>query len=269
MRINNFIIATLTMVIVAIYIPSLAGAAEMSANEIMKRNFFVTKVASLSATASMSLHNATGEVRERQMVILSKLQDNGLDSNLMIRFNTPADIRGTSFLQVEHSTADDDLWIYLPALKKSRRLVSNNKKDSFVGTDFAYGDILPPRPELYRHRLLRSETLDGHDYYLIETLPMDEAVRQSSGYARKLTWVDKDSFLEAKVEYYDEQERLIKTQTIKQPQLVDKVHNLWLAGQREMVNHQSEHKTIFKLNHIEVGRVIPDNAFTTRSIERE
>jgi hypothetical protein len=269
MRTTTFIVAALTAACINGILTAPAHAADPSADEIMKRNFFVTKVATLSADASMALYNDTGGVRERQMTVLSKLQDNGVDSRLVIRFDAPADIRGTAFMQVEHAAADDDLWIYLPALKKSRRLVANNKKDSFVGSDFAYGDILPPRVDLYRHSLLRAETVDGHDCYVIESVPKDATVQQSSGYARKLTWVAKDSFLEAKVEYYDEGGRLLKTQTVTDARLVDKEHNHWLAGRREMVNHISAHKTVFALAHIDVGKAVPDSAFSTRAIERE
>ena len=189
MRINPMVIAAIASVVATGHAlgVAFASAADLTAEEIMKRNFFVTKVASLSAEASMSLHSDNGGVRKRQMTVLSKLQDNGVDSRLVIRFGAPADIRGTTFMQVEHSAADDDLWIYLPALKKSRRLVANNKKDSFVGSDFAYGDILPPRVEHYRHELVRSDRIDGRDFYVIKSVPKNEAVRHTSGYASKIT----------------------------------------------------------------------------------
>ncbi len=266
MRISIVFIAAVAAVVITGHA---SYAADPTVEEIMKRNFFVTKVASLRADATMSLYNDNGGIRERKMTVLSKLQDNGVDSRLVIRFSAPADIRGTTFLQVEHSAADDDIWIYLPALKKSRRLVANNKRDSFVGSDFAYGDILPPRMELYRHSLVRSESVGGRDFYVIESVPKDVAVQRASGYARKTTWVAKDSYLESKVEYYDEAGRLLKTQTVTDPRLVDKEHNRWLAGRREMVNHQSAHKTIFTLAHIEIGKSLPDSAFTTRAIEQE
>ena len=131
------------------------------------------------------------------------LQPNGVDAKFAVKFSTPADIRGTAFLQVEHGDADDDLWIYLPALKKSRRLVASNKKDSFVGSDFSYGDISLPRVAKYRHTIIRNETIDEVDAYVIESVPIDDTVKSNSGYSKKITWVRSDNFVEAKVEAHE------------------------------------------------------------------
>ena len=113
------------------------------------------------------------------------------------------------------------MWIYLPALKKSRRLVANNKKDSFVGSDFSYGDISLPKVIKYRHTLTRTEAMDGVDCYVIESVPGDDAVKANSGYSKKITWVRPDNFVETKVEYYDLAGRLLKTQRVTKPQAVD------------------------------------------------
>jgi outer membrane lipoprotein-sorting protein len=246
-----------------------AAADDLSARDIMEKNYFVIKVKTLKEAATMTLINDLGESRERKMDIVGKLQPNGVDTNLVIRFQYPPDIKGTGFLQIEHSEGDDNLWIYLPALNKSRRLVANNKKDSFFGSDFSYGDILPPKVDLYRHTLLRSETMDGHDCFVIESVPRDETVKNNSGYGKKITWVRKDSFLESKIEYYDIGGRLLKTQILTQHQQVDAENHRWLAAHREMSNHQTGHKTVFTFSQIDVGKPIADDFFTVRTIERE
>ena len=248
---------------------SSAAAAEPSAHEIMEKNFFVTKTKTLKSATTMLLINDKGQMRERKSTTVSKLQSNGIDSKLLVKFETPADIKGTGFLQVEHSDTDDDLWIYLPALKKSRRLVANNKKDSFVGSDFSYGDILLPKVDLYRHTLLRTETIDAHDCYVIESVPKDDAVKQNSGYGKKITWVRKDNFLESKVEYYDVTRRLLKTQTTAEHKLVERDSGRWIALKRQMLNHQTGHKTTIDFGSIEPGIAVADDLFTTRYIERE
>jgi len=205
------------------------------------------EVSSLQLESTMVLVNDKGQQRERRSTGLIKLQPNGVDSKLLVRFSTPADIKGTSFLQVEHIDGDDDLWIYLPALKKSRRLVANNKKDSFVGSDFSYGDISLPKVDQYRHTLVRSEKVDGFDCYVVESVPASEAVRANSGYSKKLTWVRTDNFVETKVEYYDLAGRLWKTQTVTRHELVEPQKSRWFALQREMTNHQNGHRTADQL----------------------
>src|SRR3569833_1970968 len=116
-------------------------ASAPSARDMMQKNFFVSRIKSFKSAATMVLINDKGQTRERKSTTWSVLQPNGIDSTLLARFTTPADIQGTAFLQVEHIDGDDDEWIFLPALGKSRRLVANNKKDSFVGSDFSYGDL--------------------------------------------------------------------------------------------------------------------------------
>jgi hypothetical protein len=244
-------------------------AAEPDARAIMEANFFVSKFTSLTADSYMALINAKGQKRERSSTNQIKLQANGIDSSFLVRFSSPTDIRGTSFLQIEHSDGDDDLWIYLPALKKSRRLVASNKKDSFVGSDFSYGDILIPKVHLYGHTLLRSENIEGHDCYVIESVPATETVESDSGYSKKITWVRKDNFLETKVDYFDVSGRLLKTQSITEHEQVQAEPERWIAMRREMVNHQTGHRTEFRFARIEPEVELSDELFTTRYLERE
>ena len=244
-------------------------AADLSARDIMEKNFFVTKVSSLQLESTMTLINDKGQQRERRSTGLIKLQPNGVDSKLVVRFSTPADIKGTSFLQVEHIDGDDDLWIYLPALKKSRRLVASNKKDSFVGSDFSYGDISLPRVDQYRHTLLRTDNVDGFDCHVVESVPANDTVRANSGYSKKVTWVRSDNFVETKVEYYDLAGRLWKTQKVSRHELVEPQKARWFPLRREMTNHQNGHRTVISMGKVTPGVAVSDETFTTRYIERD
>lgn len=260
---------TLAGVVLLLAAPPIGSAAEPDGQAIMQKNFFVSKFKSLKADSHMALINDKGQKRERRSTNHIELQPNGIDSKFLVKFSAPADIKGTSFLQVEHSEGEDDLWIYLPALKKSRRLVASNKKDSFVGSDFSYGDILLPKVDLYRHALLRAEAVDGHDCFVVESTPANELVRSNSGYSRKITWVRKDSFLETKVEYFDLSGRLLKTQRITDHELIEPDTQRWLALSREMTNHRSGHRTVLRFDKVEPGATLSDELFTTRYLERE
>ncbi|MES2152498.1 MAG: outer membrane lipoprotein-sorting protein [Pseudomonadota bacterium] len=268
MKLSNFTLpGVLALALLAP--PAAIAAPELAARDIMEKNFFASKLKGLKTDLSMVLINDKGQTRERNSYTIQKLQANGVDSNLLVRFSFPNDIKGTGFLQIEHSDGDDDQWIYLPALKKTRRLVANNKKDSFVGSDFSYGDISLPKVDLYRHALLRSEPLDKHDCYVIESVPANESVSANSGYSKKKTWVRKDDAIEAKVEYYDLSGRLLKTQTTADHLLVEPSPQRWFAKQREMTNHQTGHKTVLKFEKVEAGVAIGDGQFTPRYLESE
>lgn len=249
-----------------------AGAAtadESSARDIMEKNFYASKIATLRSDATMVLINSRGQTRERRMSTLQKLQKNGIDTKLVMKFTAPADIRGVGFLQVEHGEVDDDQWIYLPALKKTRRLVANNKKDSFMGSDFSYGDFSRPKVDWYKHRLLGSEVVDGHGCYVVESLPANEAIRNDLGYGRKITWVRQDDFLEARVEYYDLANAPLKTQVVTAHKLMEPATQRWFAMRREVINHQTGHRTVLNFDGAEAGVPAPDDLFSTRTIERE
>jgi len=243
------------------------AAGDLTARQIMEKNFYSSKVSSFTAVSEMTLINAQGEKRERKLNNIQKIQPNGIDSKIVAKFLEPADVRGTGFLQVEHSDADDDQWIYLPALQKSRRLVANNKKDSFFGSDISYGDISLPKVDAYKHTLLKSEMLGKFDCYVIESVPATAAFKDDTGYSKKVSWIRKDSFLEAKVDYYDLNGELLKTQLVTGHHQVEKNPDHWLAETREVTNVQTGHKTIFTFSKIQAGIPIDDSVFTTRQLE--
>jgi glycosyltransferase involved in cell wall biosynthesis len=247
---------------------AMAQGSQLDARAIMEKNFFVSKISNLMLDSTMVLIDARGQKRERRNITLIKLQANGMDSKVVVKFSTPTDIKGTGVLQIEHIDGDDDLWIYLPALKKSRRLVANNKKDSFVGSDFSYGEINLPKVDQYKHALLRSEKVDNFDCHVIESVPANDTVKSNSGYSKKVTWVRADNFLETKVDYYDLAGRLLKTQKTGKHQLIEPDKARWFALYREMTNHQNGHRTTIDAAKADAV-AIPDDMFTTRFLERE
>jgi len=249
--------------------PFPAMTAELSAREIMEKNFYVTKIKQLTNESTMTLMNDKGQQRVRKTHSVSVLQPNGIDNKLMIRFSFPADVQGTGYLQIQHYDGDDDMWIYLPALKKVRRLVANNKKDSFVGSDFSYGDILLPVVDTYRHALVRSEDLEGEDCYVIESVPASEQIKKDYGYAKKISWIRKSNFMEKKVEYFDTAGRSLKTQRVPEVTELDPVAHKWWAMRRELVNHQTGHSTIIVFESLNAKQDVREDFFTTRYLERE
>ena len=244
-------------------------SAELSGRDIMEKNFYAGKVQHLLNESTMTLTNDKGQQRVRKMRSASILQPNGIDSKLLIRFLFPGDVQGSGYLQIQHYEGEDDMWIYLPALKKVRRLVANNKKDSFVGSDFSYGDILLPVVDTYRHQLLRSEPIDGEDCYVVEMTPATEQIKKDYGYSKWIAWVRKTNFMEKKAEYYDGAGRLLKTQLIPTVKEVDPKAHKWWAVRREVVNHQTGHRTELLFDVLDAGRPVSDDFFTTRYLERE
>jgi len=249
--------------------PHQARAADMSADQIVEKNAMVAKVRDSSAEAIFTLTNANGEERVRNTLTKTRLEENGVHNMRFIRFTAPQDIRGTSTLMVEHSNGDDDIWIYLPALKKTRRLVASNKRDSYVGTDFSYGDIIGFRTSDWRNEILRREPIDGADCFVIQSSARTPQVAETSGYSKRLGWIRADNFVLVKSEQYDRAGGLQKVLTVDDIQQVSRSPERWQAMRLQMKNVQSGHRTVIALRDFRANQGIPSDQFVPRMLERE
>jgi len=190
-----------------------------------------------TANLAMILRNSHGQESRRAMRIQGlEVRADG-DKSLCV-FDSPPDIKGTALLTYTYKVGDDDQWLYLPALKRVKRIASSNKSGSFVGSEFAYEDIASQELEKYTHRYLRDEVLDGNDCLVIERMPVD---RKSSGYSRQQVWIDKAEYRTLKLEYYDRRNALLKTLRVTgYHRYADR---FWRPDRMAMVNHQTGKST--------------------------
>jgi uncharacterized protein len=244
----------------------LAWAAEPTAAELMERNAAVVRFQTSSSSAEFVLENKEGARRTRQAQMVSKLLPNGRDTMRQVRFETPADIRGTATLLIERSDGEDDLWIYLPAMKKVRRLVASNKRDSFIGTDFSYGDVMGHKVTDWRHTLRPEQLREGVAHHVIESVPATPAVQQDSGYARRITWVRKDNAATSHVEVFDTTGQPFKRFSFADIRQVDAANQKWQAMRAEAVNLRSGHRTVIMFNSFKVGDPLRDDLFTAHAL---
>lgn len=247
----------------------LAHADEVNVAAIVKKSLSVNKVMDSTSDATFTLINKDGQERVRKTFGVSKLEANGEDNMRMTRFMAPADVKGTVSLLIEHSAGDDDIWIYLPALKKVRRLVSSNKRDSFVGTDFSYGDVIGHKVGEWNYKLLREEQADGADCYVIEATPKSDEVRDNSGYSKRVLWIRKDNNFAIKGDLWDEAGEPVKKFHMTELKEVDPARHKWQAMKLEAENLQSGHKTIISFENFKVNQKVRDDFFTTRYMEKE
>ncbi len=189
-----------------------------------------------TADMTMILRNRQGDESVRVMRARTLEVKNDGDKSLLI-FDEPADVKGTAFLSYSHATEADDQWLYLPALKRVKRISSANKSGPFMGSEFAYEDISSQEVAKYTYNYLRDETLDGNECFVVERRPAYEL----SGYTKQLVWVDKQHYRPMKIEFYDRKDSLLKTLTNKDyQQYLDKY---WRAGEMLMVNQQTGKST--------------------------
>jgi hypothetical protein len=242
--------------------------AAPSAEEIMAKNLLATKVADSTTSSTFRLINASGQERVRETDADSKLIEGTTDNRRLVNFLSPSDIRGTKTLLIEHSNAEDDMWIYLPAMKKVRRLVASNKKDSFVGTDFSYGDVIGYKVDEWNHKLVREENVAGRDCYVIESSAKGPQIAANTGYSKRIGWIDKESFVALRAEIYDLNGQLLKKLTDEDVQKVDSNNNRYQPMKLTAENVQTGHKTIIEFRNFKANVAIGDDVFTARSLDR-
>jgi outer membrane lipoprotein-sorting protein len=253
------VLAACFVLAVGMALPKVSWA--LTAVEIMEKNFVVGKYPDSTSESTMTLTNKSGQQRVRKTFGTSKLDSNGIDNKRMTRFLEPADVKGTVSLLVEHSDKDDDIWIYLPSLKKVRRLISSNKKDS--------GDVIGHKVNEWNHTLVKEEEVDGAACYVIESLPKDATVKANTGYAKRISWIQKENFVTLKTVAYDEANELLKEATYKKWKEVEPVKHRWQAGVLEAKNIQTGHRTVITIDQSKYNTGVKDDYFTTRYMEQQ
>ncbi len=162
------------------------------------------------ANAKMTLRNRHGDESVRDMEIQILEVDGGGDKSLIV-FDRPRDIKNTALLTFSHATDPDDQWIFLPSIKRVKRIASKNKSGPFVGSEFAYEDMSSQEVEKYTYKWLRNETCGDLECFVVEAYPADKY----SGYTRLVMWIDRKEYRPQKIVYYDRKDSLLKTQTLK------------------------------------------------------
>jgi outer membrane lipoprotein-sorting protein len=233
-------------------------SAEITGKQIMEDVYNNPTGDDMQGELTMTLTNKQGESRVRTLKQYIKYGDE-MDKKIMF-FMAPADVRGTSFMNWSYADGrDDDQWIYLPALKRTKRISSDGKSDYFMGSDFTYDDLGDRHPNEDTHTLLREETLDGKACWVVESIPKEENYM----YSKTVTWVMKDNYLGLRREFYDEDGDLLKILTIKK---FDNIDGFWTILETEMKNVQKDHKTNMAFNNVQINQGISDNRFTERSM---
>jgi len=241
----------------------------LTANQIVERAQEAIKVKGVQGVSVMRIIDEKGRERVRQIRQVTKLYDNGDTEKRLLRFMAPADVKGTGLLTYDYKTKDDDLWLYMPVLRKSRRIVSTEKAKNFLGSEFTYADMTPPSLDDFNFKDLGEEMVNGIPCYKIEWLPKNEEVAEENGFSRRITFFGKDDFVIRKSIYYDLDGELLKELLVHEIKELDQENHKFRAMHLEMINHQNNRRSVLVNEKLEFNPNIDDNYFTTRYLERE
>ncbi len=212
-----------------------------------------------SARVKMTITDKNGKTRERDFTILRKDFAEGGEQRYFVYFYEPNDVRRTTFMAWKNPDGDDARWIYVPALDLVKQLSANDKKSSFVGSDFAYEDVSGRHWSDDTHKFLREEEKDGYQTWVIESTP-----KQSDYFARKLTWIDKGTKLIVREEYYDSRGELLKVLEVGKIETVDGHPT---AVERTMTTPRKDNRTEIVFSDVKYDQGIKADIFSERYLK--
>jgi hypothetical protein len=214
-----------------------------------------------TADMMMYLRNQQGQESIRELKIKSLEQESDGDKSLTI-FKKPSDVKGTAFLSFSHPVDADDQWLYMPALKRVKRISSSNKSGPFMGSEFAFEDLSSFEIEKYQYNYSGDESLNGLDNFIVEQFPVDK----NSGYTRRLVWIDKEAYRVQKIDFYDRKDTLLKTLAYTDYQQY--AGQYWRADTMNMTNHQNGKSTELKWSNYAFKNGLKERDFDKNALKR-
>ncbi|GAB1255554.1 outer membrane lipoprotein-sorting protein [Aurantivibrio plasticivorans] len=215
----------------------------------------------VTSDMTMILRDSSGAEQSRRMRSQILEQENDGDKSIII-FDSPGNVKGTAFLSHTHKVDVDDQWIFLPALKKVKRIASNNKAGSFMNSEFAYEDIASQEIEKYTYDFLREETLGNELTYIVEQIPVDS----DSGYSRQEVWVDAVEYRPYKIMFYDRAGQEYKKLELKDYQ--QRVNDTWWPNTLIMENYLTGKSTELRFDNWAFNVGLSERDFSPNGLKR-
>ena len=223
----------------------------------------LTMTGSMSSIISLTIIEKGGSVRKRTISMIAKSYPDGAEKRL-IRFIEPADVRGTSMLVVDNKSTVDEMWIYLPALKKTRRIVSSEKGKSFMSSEFSNADMSSPALSDFNNNHLKNS--GENNLWIIESTPVDADKAEEYGYSRKISYISSVNWQVKKIEYYNFDNQLFKIMEVKGIQPSE--NGKYIIRDMIASNIITGRSSKILLDKITTGINIDDSQFSLQNLER-
>ncbi|MBU0485977.1 MAG: outer membrane lipoprotein-sorting protein [Proteobacteria bacterium] len=259
-----FIFLSCLMIIVLQQTPAQA----LTAREIMEKVDARDDGDNISLNTEMILIDKNGYERVRQ--IKGFMKDKGKDTWRIQFFLEPADVKNTGFLTYDYYSGekDDDQWLFLPELHKTKRIASSDKSSAFMGSDFSYADMNRRVLDEWQYELLKESTVDGHKVWLIEAKPASKTVEDRYGYTKSVAFIRQDIFFPVRAIHWVKDGDKLKYMEVKKLEQID---NIWVATETHMKttkNKATLHSTILRWKEIKYNQEIDESLFTVRRLEK-
>jgi len=248
------------------------GAAEYSAAEVMRMVDERYDGDSSIAEITMVLIDRRDRQRVRDLKLYSI--DYGVDTKTLSLFESPADIRGTAYLNFDwkESLRDDDSWLYLPALQRVKRLASSDTSDSFLGSDFTYADINGIEVDWCDYNFINeSEIVDDEECWVIEIIPKPEfkdRAEEATGYSKMQSWISKEKLIQIRGQVWELRGNRVKFFTSSE---IEQIEGIWTVKRLQAIttrNNRQEHASVLQINSIDYNVSVADELLTTEAMQR-
>ena len=213
------------------------------------------------ASTTMVLRDTRGKESERELRVYTLERADEGDKSLTV-FDSPADVKGAAFLSFSNTLTPDDQWMYLPKVKRVKRIASQNKSGPFMSSEFAYEDMASFELEKYTFNYLRDDEFDGQSVFVVEQTPVDKF----SGYSKQLAFIDQEHYRLLKMDFFDKKGDLLKTLILEDYELY--LDQYWRPHTSEMFNEQTGKSTAMFINEIEFKTGLKDSDLDKDSLKR-
>jgi hypothetical protein len=220
----------------------------------------------------MQLIDKKGHKRVRNMKTFTK--DKGKDELKLIFFLTPSDVKNTAFLTYDYANneKDDDQWLYLPALNKTKRIPASDKDSSFMGSDFTYNDMTDPNLNDYRFKILKESVVkrkSGNEkVWIIQSTPKNQDIIDETGYLKSIVYVRQDNYMVTRAKHYLKKAKRIKYMDVKKIETIDGIDTAIITVATTKKGKRTIHKTILINSDIKMNQDLKESLFTVRTIEK-
>jgi hypothetical protein len=234
-----------------------------TAQKISKKSMDAIEVGAMEMISTIHIRDAKGNDRVRQITTASKTFGNV--TKMLIKFISPADVKGTAILVYDYENQDDNMWIYMPALRKVRRIVSSEKGKNFMGSEFTNADMSKPNMSDFEYTTLGSETYEGKNCWKIESKCKTQAIQNANGFSKRISYIDKTNYVCYKIEYYDFTGKLHRIQSIGNYK--KQSNGTFFTYKMEMENVQTKRKSEMIIDKFQIGSQLPESAFAPTALE--
>jgi hypothetical protein len=244
------------------------GQSPPTAREVMERSRNQAKLSGLESKTTLEIFDGKGNKRVRETTMASRVFPDGTEKRVIV-FLAPADVKGTGMLIFDYPDKQDDMWIYMPALRKSRKIVSTEKGKSFMGSEFSNSDLSVGALEDFNYQFEGNEVMDGTDCWKIRMTPANATLAAEEGGSGRVTWIGKKDYMPRRTDFLDKEGKVWKELTYGGIKLLDPKGGKYFVTHMEARNLKTGRYSIMNMDQVAYNPSVKEEYLTLSFLENQ